>query len=77
MDFSLDTIFSIKNELFYNYRKQTPNTIKILDTHSLICFLIVCIVKGTMIFNNGINQFSNDASFLMALGSMIMTSKRV
>ena len=75
MDFSARTIFSIKDELWTNYLKKTPKTIKILDTHSFLCFVVVLLVKGTIFFNAGINQFSNDASFLMALGSMIMTSK--
>ena len=73
MEYTLDTIFDIKDELWGNYKKHTPKTIKILDIHSLLCFLIVLAVKGTTFVNKGLNPYSSDSAFLMALGSMIMT----
>lgn len=66
-------MFDIRDELFANYMRETPKTIKILDIHSLLCFALVLVVKGTYFLNPGISQFANDATFLMALGSMIMT----
>ena len=76
MSLGLKTLGDIPSELWSNYTKNTSRTVKVLDIHSLLCFAVIVLVKATFFINTGVSQFANDASFLMALGSLILTGNR-
>ena len=73
-DYTLDTVVDILSELKNNYQVKTPRIIKLLDIYIIFCVIIGFLVRLCRVLNPNVCQFANDASFVMAMGSAILTS---
>ena len=73
-DYTLDTVIEIVSEIKHNYTQKTPKIIKLLDSYIVFCLAVSILVRLTRVFNPNINQFANDASFVTAGGSAVLTS---
>merc|ERR1711957_499335 len=73
-DYTLDTVIETVSEIKENYTAKTPRIIKLLDLYIIFCLVVSVFVRLCRVLNPNVSQFANDASFVMAAVSAILTT---